>query len=217
MNISRVIDHTLLRFDCTIHEIKKLCDEAIQYDFSHVCVPPYYVREAFRKLEDAAPGVCAVAGFPFGYSATPVKVEEIKKALEDGADEVDIVVNIAAIKSGDWSYVANDIEASTRCVHLKGKKVKIILETAVLTEEEIKHLCGICLESDVDFIKTSTGINSAGATPEMVRYLKSIVGDSAKIKASGGIRTLNDVQKMLECGADRIGTSSGVSIVSKKK
>lgn len=217
MNIADYIDHTLLRFDSTSDDIKKHCDEAILHGFSHVCVPPYFVKEAFRKLEDKPTGVCSVIGFPLGYHLTAVKVDELKRAMDDGADELDVVVNISAVKSNDWSYVANDIEATTRAAHLKGKVIKIILETAVLNEKEIKKLCEISMESGANFVKTSTGVNAGGATEEVVHLLKSIVGDRAKVKASGGIRTLADALRMIECGAERIGTSAGVAMVTKKK
>lgn len=217
MNIADYIDHTLLRFDSTSDDIKKLCDEAILYGFSHVCVPPYFVKEAFRKLEDKPTGVCTVIGFPFGYHLTAVKVDELKRAMDDGADELDVVVNISAVKSNDWSYIANDIEATTRAAHLKGKVIKIILETGVLNENEIKKLCEISMESGANFVKTSTGVNAGGASEEDVQLLKSIVGDRAKVKASGGIRTLADALRMIERGAERIGTSAGVAMVTKKK
>ena len=217
MNIADYIDHTLLRFDSTSDDIKKLCDEATLYGFSHVCVPPYFVKEAFRKLEDKPTGVCTVIGFPFGYHLTAVKVDELKRAMDDGADELDVVVNISAVKSNDWSYIANDIEATTRAAHLKGKVIKIILETGVLNENEIKKLCEISMESGANFVKTSTGVNAGGASQEDVQMLKSIVGDRAKVKASGGIRTLADALRMIECGAERIGTSAGVAMVTKKK
>jgi len=217
MNIADYIDHTLLRFDSTTDDIKKLCDEAILHGFSHVCVPPFFVKEAFRKLEDKPTGICTVIGFPFGYHLTAVKVDELKRAMDDGADELDVVVNISAVKSNDWSYIANDIEATTRAAHLKGKVIKIILETGILQEEEIKKLCEISMESGANFVKTSTGVNAGGASEEMVRLLKSIVGDRAKVKASGGIRTLADAMRMIESGAERIGTSAGVAMVTKKK
>lgn len=217
MNIADYIDHTLLRFDSTSDDIKKLCDEATLYGFSHVCVPPYFVKEAFRKLEDKPTGVCTVIGFPFGYHLTAVKVDELKRAMDDGADELDVVVNISAVKSNDWSYIANDIEATTRAAHLKGKVIKIILETGVLNENEIKKLCEISMESGANFVKTSTGVNAGGASEEDVQLLKSIVGDRAKVKASGGIRTLADALRMIERGAERIGTSAGVAMVTKKK
>jgi len=217
MNIAKYIDHTLLRYDLKTDDVKALCDEAITYGFANVCVPPYFVKEAFKVLETKPSGVCGVVGFPYGNHLTPVKVDELKRALDDGADEVDAVINISALKSKDWSYVSNDIEACTRAALLKGKVVKIILETAILTQEEMERLCAIAIESGATFVKTSTGVNAGGATTQAVSLLKSIVGNQAKIKASGGIKTFADAMTMIEAGADRIGTSSGVSIVNKKK
>lgn len=217
MNIAKYIDHTLLRYDLKTEDIRALCEEAITYGFANVCVPPYFVKESFKILETKPSGVCSVVGFPYGNHLTPVKVDELKRALDDGADEVDVVINISALKSNDWSYVANDIEACTRAALLKGKIVKIILETAILSREEAERLCAIAIESGASFVKTSTGVNAGGATPQAVSMLKSIVGSQTKIKASGGIKTLADAMTMIEAGADRIGTSSGVSIISKKK
>lgn len=214
MNISDYIDHTLLKFNSKIEDIQKLSDEAEQYKFKAVCIPPYFVKEAYRKLENSPVKVCTVVGFPYGYHATIVKVEELKRAIDEGADELDVVVNISAILSNDWNYVANDIESCTRATQLKGKTIKIILETGALDETTIKKLCDICLESGVNFIKTSTGVNCKGASIDAVKLIKSHINDKSMIKASGGIRTKEDAIKMIEAGASRIGTSSGIDIVS---
>lgn len=213
MSLANVIDHTILRPDCTHSDIEKVCKEAIKHQFKAVCIPPYYVKDAKILLENSSVKVATVIGFPSGYSSTPAKVEEIKRALDDGADEFDVVVNICAIKNGNWNFVQNDIESMTRAVHLKGKSIKIILETALLNKEEIEKACAICTNSGVNFVKTSTGFNGPGASEETVRFLRSILPPSIKIKASGGIRSKELAHKMLEAGAERIGTSVGPELL----
>ncbi len=213
MSVAGVIDHTILKPDCTSNDIKKLCQEAEQFGFFAVCVPPFYVKLAARLLANTSTQVAAVIGFPMGYSTIPAKVEEIKRAINDGVDELDVVVNIAAVKNQDWNYVKNDIDSVTRISHMHGKIVKIILETAILSSDEIHRLCEICAEFGVDYVKTSTGFNAAGASIEAVQQLRSLLPKSVKIKASGGIRTYKNALEMLEAGADRIGSSSGVVIL----
>ncbi len=214
MKLASKIDHTVLKPDCRLDDIKKLCAEAIEYDFGAVCVPPFYIKDAARILEEAKPKVSSVIGFPFGYAATAAKVEEIKRAINDGADELDVVVNICAVKDGQWSFVKNDIDSMTRAIHLKGKVVKIILETSLLSEEEIVQLCNICREVEVDFVKTSTGQNG-GATLETVQLLRQHLPNGVKIKASGGIRNLQQAQALIDAGAARLGTSAGIAIVQE--
>ncbi len=169
------------------------------------------MRHAARILEDSPVKIATVVGFPMGYAAIPAKVEEVKRAIDEGADELDIVANIAAIKNGDWAHVRNDIDGVTIAVHLKGKKIKLILETGLLEEAEILKLCTICKDVGVDFVKTSTGYQD-GATVEHIRLLRTHLPKEIKIKASGGIRTAEVARQMIEAGAARIGTSSGVSI-----
>ena len=212
MSLANLIDHTLLKPDSSLTDIEKLCHEAIQHKFAAVCIPPYFVREAKDLLADTKVKVATVIGFPMGYAATPSKVEEIKRALDEGADELDVVANVSAIKSNNWNYVKNDIDSATRAVHLKGKAIKLIIETTLLSEEEIRKVCEICKDSGVNFVKTSTGYQG-GATVEAVALLRSILPKSIKIKASGGIRTREQVEQMVAAGADRIGTSSGIAIV----
>ncbi len=213
MNFASVIDHTILKPDCSIDDIKKVCSEAITHQFAAVCVPPYFIKDAARLLEGEKVKVSTVIGFPMGYSATPSKVEEIKRAINDDIDELDVVINIAAVKSGHWNHVKNDIDSITIAAHLKGKIIKIILETTLLTEDEIKTLCAICNEKGVDFVKTSTGFNGPGATKEMVRFLKDNLSPKIKIKASGGIKTKEQAEALIKAGADRLGTSSGLDLV----
>lgn len=214
VDISTLIDHTYLRADCSAADVKVLCKEALEYGFQSVCIPPYYIFQAKKILGDSRVKICSVVGFPMGYCTTGAKVEEIKRACNDGADELDVVVNVAAIKNNDWNTVRNDIESTTMISHLKGKKIKLIIEMGLLEEEEIVKVCELASASGVDYIKTSTGVNSTLTTPEDIYYLKSILPRTIKVKASGGIRTKSDALAMIKAGADRIGTSSGVRIVT---
>ena len=211
MELSKYIDHTILSPGCTSEDIKRICDEAKHFGFYAICIPPYYVRLAARELEDSPVKIATVVGFPMGYAAIPAKVEEIKRAIDEGADELDIVANIAAVKNGDWAHVRNDIDGVTIAVHLKGKKVKLIVEATLLTEAEIIKICTICREVGVDFVKTSTG-HHEGTSPEQVRLLRANLPKEIKIKASGGIRTAESARALIEAGADRIGSSAGVAI-----
>ncbi len=214
MNLASYIDHTILKPDCSTQDIKKLCAEALQYGFAAVCVPPFHLGTAANALEGKAVKVATVVGFPMGYTTTPAKVEEIKRSIDEGADELDVVINICAVKDGNWNFVKNDIDSMCTAVHMKGKQIKLILETGLLTEAEITKLCTIAIETDADFVKTSTGFNGQGATLEAVRLMKSLVGDKVRIKASAGIRTRWDAERFIEAGANRIGSSSGIAIVS---
>lgn len=214
LNLASYIDHTLLRADTSQDDVKRLCQEAIQHQFSAVCIPPYYAADAANLLADTKIKVATVIGFPMGYSTTAAKVEEIKRAITDGATELDVVVNICAVKNNNWSYVRNDIDSMVMAAHLKGKVVKVILETGVLNERELGKLCDICLELNPDFIKTSTGFNGEGATVSIIKLLRELIKDQIKIKASGGIRTREDAIRLIEAGAKRIGSSSSVLIMS---
>ena len=209
------IDHTVLKPDTKLKDIQKLCEEAVTYCFYAVCVPPYFVQKTSMLLKDSDVKIATVIGFPSGYSTTPSKAAEIQKAIDDGADELDVLVNISAIKSEDWNYVKNDIKTMTVAAQMRGKVVKIIFETGLLTKKEIKKLCEICVEEGVNFVKTSTGFNGQGATVEIVEFLRKNLPNSIKIKASGGIKTAKKTLKMIEAGADRIGASSGVKIIKE--
>jgi deoxyribose-phosphate aldolase len=215
MDIAGYIDHTILRVDCTADEIRQLCDEAIVHQFAAVCVPPFFVQLAAQRLEKHFPKikVATVIGFPMGYSSTPAKIEEIKRAIDDGADEVDAVINICAIKGQNWSYVANDIDSMTTAARLKGKKIKIILETGLLNEEELEKIAEFVLSSEPDFVKTSTGFHGIGAELGKVLFLKKLLGDKIAIKASGGIRNREDAMAFIEAGVSRIGTSAALEII----
>lgn len=215
MDLAKYIDHTVLKPTTTAADIRILCGEAISHHFHAVCVPPFYVPEASQALADYSVKVATVIGFPLGYSATAAKVEEIKRGMDEGAQEFDVVINLAAVKSGNWNFVRNDIDRMTTAVHLRGKIIKIIIETGLLTEEEIKAVCHICNELEVDYVKTSTGFNSDGASPLMVELLRQELIPSIKIKASGGIRTADQARQLLSLGADRIGTSASVAIISE--
>lgn len=213
MNVASLIDHTILTVDCTASGIEELCKEAMQYEFASVCVPPYYVKKASGILSKSKVKIATVIGFPMGYTYTPAKVEEVKRAMSDGAHELDVVVNIAAIKNKDWRYVENDIDSVTTASHLRGNIVKIIFEVDLLTEKEISKLCEICRKIGVDYVKTSTGFRGNGATTEIVESLRQQLPNNIKIKASGGIRTAEAAKQLILAGAKRLGTSKGVQIV----
>jgi len=207
------IDHTILKPDTKSKDIVKLCLDAKAFNLYAVCVPPYFVQKATNLLKGSHVKIATVIGFPLGYSATPSKAAEIQKAIDDGADELDVVVNISAIKSGDWNYVKNDIRTMTVAAQMRGKIVKVILETGLLNYKEIKKLCEICVEAEVDFVKTSTGFNGEGATVKVVEFLRKNLPEGIKIKASGGIKNTKQALMMIEAGADRLGVSRGVKIV----
>ncbi len=206
------IDHTALKADTTQEEIEKLVEEAKQYQFASVCVNPTWVAFCHKKLKDTTVKVCTVVGFPLGANTTETKVFETKQAIADGATEVDMVINIGALKNGQDSFVLKDIQAVVEAA--KGKALtKVIIETALLTENEKKRVSSIVKESGADYIKTSTGFSTDGATIEDVRLMSSIVGPEVDVKASGGVRDLQSMKLMIEAGASRIGASAGVSIM----
>lgn len=212
-DISRYIDHTNLRAYATEDDIIRLCDEAKEYGFYAVCVNPYRVRLAKERLKGTDVKVASVIGFPLGATPTEVKVFEAKKALEDGADELDMVINIGALKDGDYEYVRKDIEEVVKVAREKGAIVKVIIETCYLTDEEKVKACELAKEAGAHFVKTSTGFGTGGATVEDVRLMRKVVGPEMGVKAAGGIRTYEQAVAMIEAGATRIGTSSGVKIV----
>lgn len=214
MNLASRIDHTLLKADTSEREVKKLCAEAKEFGFVAVCIPPYFVRKCKLWLTDSNVKVATVVGFPLGYAHTPAKVEEARRAIDEGADEIDMVINIIALKAGDWNYLKNELTSAATIVQLRGGKLKIILETGLLTESEIIKACELCKEMSVDFVKTSTGFTQPGATIEAVKLLRANLPKSIKIKASGGIRDKEFALQLIEAGADRIGSSAGVSLIS---
>ena len=211
--LNKLIDLTYLKPDATRYRIEQLCAEAIEYEVFSVCVPPYFVQQVARILEDYQVKVCTVIGFPYGYEATQVKAEAIKKAVEEMVDEIDVVANIAAIKSGDWAYTMNDADSMVRLGHMRNLKVKWIIEMNLLTPEEIKHVCEIAVAKEVDFVKTGTGTIGDAVSPEDVKLLRSILPAGMQIKASGGIRTREQALALIEAGANRLGTSAAKSIL----
>ncbi len=214
MPLNKYIDHTILKPTCLVADIQKLCAEAIQYDFAAVCVPPNFVKLAKAEVEGSDVKVATVIGFPFGYSATEAKIAEIILAMVDGADELDVVANISAIKNGDWAAIADEINHIMPIIRSKGKAVKIIIESGVLTDDEIIKCCDIYGIAGIDFLKTSTGYAEKGASVEAVTLFRKHLPDSIQIKASGGIRDYVTAKQMIEAGATRIGCSAGVAIVT---
>ena len=213
-SLNKYIDHTILKPTCLVSDIEKLCAEAKQYDFAAVCVPPHFVKLAKEKLVGSTVQVATVIGFPFGYSATEAKIAEIILAMVDGADELDVVANISAIKNGDWSAIADEINHIMPIIRSKGKVVKIIIESGVLTDDEIIKCCDIYGIAGIDYLKTSTGYAEKGASVEAVKLFRKHLPDQVQIKASGGIRDYATAQLMIDAGATRIGCSAGVAIVS---
>ena len=214
MPLNKYIDHTILKPTCLVSDIEKLCAEAKQYDFAAVCVPPNFVKLAKEKLADSTVQVATVIGFPFGYSATEAKIAEIILAMVDGADELDVVANISAIKNGDWSAIADEINHIMPIIRSKNKVVKIIIESGVLTDDEIIKCCDIYGIAGIDYLKTSTGYAEKGASVEAVKLFRKHLPDQVQIKASGGIRDYAAAKLMIDAGATRIGCSAGVAIVS---
>lgn len=214
MPLNKYIDHTILKPTCLVSDIKKLCAEAKQYDFAAVCVPPNFVKLAKEQVAGSAVKVATVIGFPFGYSATEAKIAEIILAMVDGADELDVVANISAIKNGDWAAIADEINHIMPIIRSKGKAVKIIIESGVLTDEEIIKCCDIYGVAGIDFLKTSTGYAEKGASVEAVKLFRKHLPEAVHIKASGGIRDYATAKQMIDAGATRIGCSAGVAIVT---
>jgi deoxyribose-phosphate aldolase len=214
MSLNKYIDHTVLKPTCLVSDIEKLCAEAIQYDFAAVCVPPNFVKLAKQLVSGSDVKVATVIGFPFGYSATEAKIAEIILAMVDGADELDVVANISAIKNGDWSAIADEINHIMPIIRSKGKVVKIIIESGVLTDDEIIKCCDIYGIAGIDFLKTSTGYAEKGASVEAVQLFRKYLPDTVNIKASGGIRDYATAKQMIDAGATRIGCSAGVAIIT---
>lgn len=213
MNLANQIEHTNLKPNAVNEEIIKLCNEAMEHGFYGVCVAPYFVQLAKKTLKKSEVKIISVVGFPFGYNTVSSKVEETKKAINSGADEVDMVANISAFKSGDIATVQNDIQAVVTACHLQNKLVKVIIETCYLNEEEIKLLCKICADCEADFVKTSTGFGSEGATVEAVKIMRKCLPAKIKIKAAGGIKSKAFAEELIAAGATRIGSSASIELV----
>ena len=213
MKLSKYIDHTLLKADASLKAIEKLCDEAKEYDFKSVCVNTCNIEFCKKQLEGSDVLVCCVIGFPLGAMSTEAKIAEAKDAVAKGADEVDMVLNIGRLKDQDYAYVTEEIRKIKEAC---GDKVlKVIIETCLLSDQEKLNACECILEAKADFVKTSTGFSTAGATFEDVALLRKAVGDKAQVKAAGGVRSREDFDKMISLGADRIGTSSGTKLIQK--
>jgi deoxyribose-phosphate aldolase len=216
MNVAPYIDHTLLKPAIMLHEIQKLCAEAIEYKFAAVCVPPTFVAVSKVFIKESDVKLATVIGFPFGYAVTHAKLAEVDKALEDGADELDIVINIPDVKNGNWQSLETELKQLVTPVHDNGKIVKVILESGILSDDEIIACCNICAKVDADYVKTSTGYAETGATLHAVQLMRANLPSGIRIKASGGIRTYDSAKQFIEAGADRIGCSAGVSIIKQQ-
>src|SRR6478736_3595912 len=205
MNLSKYIDHTILKPTTLLSDIEKICAEAKQYQFAAVCVPPNFVKKAKALVEGSSVKVATVIGFPFGYSAVEAKIAEILLAIVDGADELDVVINISAIKNSDWVYLANEINHILPIIHSRGKLVKIIIESGILTDDEIIKCCELYGPAGIDFLKTSTGYAEKGASVEAVKLFRKHLPADTMIKASGGIRDYAFAKALVEAGANRLG------------
>ena len=206
------IDHTLLKAFSTWDQIKALCDDAVEYKTASVCIPPSFVKRAKETYGDAL-NVCTVIGFPLGYNTTAVKAFEVKEAIREGASEVDMVINIGALKDKDYDYVQNEIAELKKAAgdHI----LKVIVETCSLTEEEKVKVCELVTNAGADYIKTSTGFGTGGATIEDINLFKAHIGPSVKMKASGGVKTVEDLEMFLDAGCERIGTSSAIGLLKE--
>ncbi|MBS1933194.1 MAG: deoxyribose-phosphate aldolase [Bacteroidetes bacterium] len=217
MNIAPYIDHTFLKPTATLADIQKTCEEALLYRFAAVCIPPPFVKEAKKLTQQSGIKVATVIGFPFGYSAIEAKVAEIVLAIVDGADELDVVISISALKNNDWQFLANEINTMLPIIHNKQKVIKVIIESGVLMDEEIVKCCTLYGTAGVDFVKTSTGYAEKSATVEAVALMKKNLPASVKIKASGGIRTYEFAKQLIDAGASRLGCSASVAIIKGEK
>ncbi|MDY5441077.1 MAG: deoxyribose-phosphate aldolase [Candidatus Enteromonas sp.] len=214
MEFNKLFDHTLLKAEATTAEVKALCDEAKKFDFASVCVNPCFVAFAVNELHGTDVKVCTVIGFPLGANTTQAKVIEAVVAVDEGAEEIDMVVNLGKVKEGDYEYIKNEVEAVKR--NSRNALLKVILETSALTDEEIVLSCKACVEGGADFVKTSTGFHkTGGASVHAVEIMRKTVGDDIGVKASGGIHTLEEARAMVKAGANRIGCSASVAIMEE--
>ena len=214
MNIAAYIDHTILKPTTLTSDIEKLCAEAIEYKFAAVCVPPNFVQQAKKIIAESGVKVATVIGFPFGYSSIESKVTEIHKAIQDGADELDIVINISALLNNDFDYLSKEIVACLQPIRLNRKIVKVIIESGILLDNTIIECCKLYAKHKVDFMKTSTGYAEKGASIHAVELMRAHLPEDINIKASGGIRTFVFAKDLIEAGASRIGASASVAIVT---
>lgn len=217
MNIASYIDHTILKPTTSMADIKWICGEAKEFGFAAVCIPPPLVRNAKAILKDTEIKIATVIGFPFGYSIAKAKLFESRQALDDGADELDIVINLIALKNNAWTYLEGELKYIVDAAKEAGKITKVIIESGILSNEEIIKCCGIYAKAGVDFLKTSTGYAEKGATLEAVQLMREHLPSNIKIKASGGIRNYSFARQLIGAGADRLGCSASVQIVEEEK
>lgn len=214
--LATFIDHTVLKPDTTLADIRRICEEATAFKFAGVCIPPFYVRDARRFLgDDSRTRLATVVGFPMGYNAIAAKSEEIKRAIDEGADEIDAVINLAAVKTGNWNHVHHDVDSIARATYMRGKTLKLVLECGLLTTDEMRQLCEMVVTYRINWLQTGTGFHGFPATPEMVSALKTMAPAGTKIKASGGIRKPAGARALIEAGASRLGTSTSMEIVKE--
>ena len=216
MNLAPYIDHTLLRPDATQDQILALCAEARAHNFAAVCVPPCFIKTAAENLVESGVKIATVVGFPLGYSVTDVKFFETHKALAHGASEIDVVMNLAAFKSGHFSEVEDELSQLATLCHFRDAILKVIVETALLSEDELVKACELCTEAGVDYVKTSTGFSTRGASISDVRIMRAALPEEVKIKASGGIKSREFALELVAAGANRLGTSSGISLLKSE-
>lgn len=213
MNIAGFIDHTVLKPTTSIDEVEAICREALVHHFAAVCVPPVYVQYAASKLKDTSVKLATVIGFPFGYTYINVKQEEAKQAINDGADELDMVINVGALKNGDYTYLENEVGAIVEIAKKRNITLKIIIESGILSDQEVVQCCEIYKAFDIDFLKTSTGFAEKGASVAAVQLIRANLPSHIQIKASGGIKTFDFAKQLIEAGARRLGCSASVAIV----
>jgi deoxyribose-phosphate aldolase len=215
--IAEYIDHTVLKPTTTVADVEQLCAEAREYGFAAVCVPPLFVKKAVELVRGSSVKVATVIGFPFGYSAIEAKLAETVLAIVDGAEELDVVINVSAIKNNDWQFLASEINTLLPIIRQRNRVVKIIIESGVLTDNEIIQCCDLYGAAGVDFMKTSTGYAQTGATVEAVKLMRRHLADAVKIKASGGIKNYTFAMQLIAAGANRLGCSSSVQLVAEEK
>ncbi len=214
MNYQHFVDHTILKSNTTATEVEQLCMEAVSNEFRSVCVPPYYVKNCAQHLSGSIAKVVTVVGYPMGYSCLQAKIQEIVQAIMDGADELDVVININAIKNANWAVIQEEIQTLVGLVRSHNKVVKVIIEYELLTNTELSAILAICNDLKPDFVKSSTGNNAYMVTPKDILKIRSLLDPTIAIKASGGIRTLDQIISLVDAGATRIGTSSAIKIFS---
>ena len=215
--VASYIDHTLLKSVTTAADIDKLCREAVENKFAAVCVPPFVVNQSVRALKNSGVKTATVIGFPMGYSSIGAKMTETREAIGDGADELDTVINIIALKNGDWAYLKKEMQELLTLIHEEGKTIKVIIESGVLTKDELLRCCRLYGELGIDFMKTSTGYAEKGASVSDVQLMRDNLPPSIKIKASGGIRHYPFAMELIEAGADRLGCSASLQIIEEEK